>query len=349
MRVLVAAGIIAVVGAVGVLGPDAYYRSSSGRGCSRCHEIGDQYRLWTASSHRSVACDTCHRSSIITNVRRVVTHVLGEVPEEPRMRGADVFDMMERCRGCHQGEFAAWQAGPHGITYAQVFLDRKHNRETRLREDCLRCHGMHFDGGLGQLVTPVDRRGPWKLVDAKMSARPTIPCLACHAIHREGVPLRRAAEGRKAVAARQEKFRPSLALFDRREMRPLSLASLPMPVVKEGERVVRLSNDGRQALCYQCHAPEASFQAGSGDDRTPVGVHEGLSCLACHARHRQTSRASCSTCHPRLSNCGLDVEKMDTSFLNPESLRNIHTMKCVDCHPKGVPRRKTVSRLTEER
>ena len=55
---------------------------------------------------------------------------------------------------------------------------------------------------------------------------------------------------------------------------------------------------------------------GSGDDRTPVGVHEGLSCLACHLKHGQQTRASCANCHPRLSNCGLDVEKMDTTFLS---------------------------------
>ena len=56
--------------------------------------------------------------------------------------------------------------------------------------------------------------------------------------------------------------------------------------------------DRRQALCYQCHAPRASMQVFSGDDRTPVGVHEGLSCLACHASTAQTTRASCASCHP---------------------------------------------------
>ena len=79
----------------------------------------------------------------------------------------------------------------------------------------------------------------------------------------------------------------------------------------------------------------------SGDDRTPVGVHEGISCLGCHQKHSQNTRQSCATCHPRLSNCGLDVAKMDTTFGNPKSAHNIHTVKCIDCHPKGVPRRRT--------
>ena len=103
-----------------------------------------------------------------------------------------------------------------------------------------------------------------------------------------------------------------------------------------------LELDRRQALCYQCHAPLSSAQVGSGDDRTAMGVHEGLSCLACHQKHAQLTRASCSTCHPRLSNCGLDVEKMDTTFANLKSKHDIHWVKCIDCHPKGVPAKKKV-------
>jgi hypothetical protein len=107
-----------------------------------------------------------------------------------------------------------------------------------------------------------------------------------------------------------------------------------------GSRRVRTSPDRRQALCYQCHAPLADRQVGGGDDRTPIGVHEGLSCLACHQKHGQNTRASCADCHPRLSNCGIDVEKMDTTFLSPSSKHNVHFVKCVDCHTKGVPPRR---------
>ena len=82
------------------------------------------------------------------------------------------------------------------------------------------------------------------------------------------------------------------------------------------------------------------MQAGSGDDRSPMGVHEGLSCLACHQKHGEGTRQSCADCHPKLSNCGIDVEKMDTTFLNPKSSRNVHTVKCLDCHPAGVPKRR---------
>ena len=70
-----------------------------------------------------------------------------------------------------------------------------------------------------------------------------------------------------------------------------------------------------------------------------MGVHEGISCEACHQKHGQDTRASCGTCHPKMSNCGRDVEKMDTTFVSKTSRHNIHFVKCADCHPKGVPKK----------
>jgi hypothetical protein len=160
--------------------------------------------------------------------------------------------------------------------------------------------------------------------------------MACHTIHREGAPMTRPA---RRVSAREEILRPSVGLFDRRTRINVAAASLPLPKIHEGARPVRMSPDARQGLCYQCHAPLSTAQAGTADDRTPIGVHEGLSCLACHQKHGQATRQSCPDCHPRLSNCGIDVEKMDTTFRDLKSPHNIHTVKCRDCHPKGTPKR----------
>jgi hypothetical protein len=130
---------------------------------------------------------------------------------------------------------------------------------------------------------------------------------------------------------------PSLALYDRRSFDHVPAAQLPLPAMLDDGRPVATSPDPRQGLCYQCHAPRASGQVFSGDDRTPTGVHEGLACNACHAKHGQQTRASCTACHPRLSNCGLDVETMDTSFRSPESPHDVHRVACTDCHPAGAP------------
>ena len=39
-----------------------------------------------------------------------------------------------------------------------------------------------------------------------------------------------------------------------------------------------------------------------------------------------------------MSNCGLDVEKMDTTYANAASPHNIHWVKCADCHQHGIPK-----------
>lgn len=314
-----------------------YYRSSWGAGCARCHEIAFNYDVWQHSAHQKINCTDCHASSLQTNLRRVVAHVRGDVPTQVHLRGEDVYAMLPQCRKCHQQEFAQWSSGAHSTTYARLFTDREHNRKRLLMDDCLRCHGMHFEGGVDELVEPVSTTGPWRLKNAAYADRPAIPCMSCHSFHRQGNPL---AKPEQRVGARQEIVRPSVGLFDRRTRMNVTAAALPLPAVYEGTRPVRVSPDQRQSLCYQCHAPLSNMQAWSGDDRTPLGVHEGLSCLACHQKHGQATRQSCADCHPRLSNCGIDVEKMDTTFLNPKSAHDVHTVKCADCHPRGVPKKK---------
>jgi len=332
--------------AVFALAPAAsiYYESKGGPGCARCHEIAPIYQTWHTSTHRKIECSACHGDAAtldagfhINNLKRVVGHLRGRVPEQIKIRPVDIPAMLRRCQACHRQEFADWQAGPHGVSYDKVFLNAEHNRKKAPIDDCLRCHGAHFAGSMRDLVSPLDRRGTWQLA-AAMKGQPAIPCMACHQVHRQGSPLERAMTGTAAV--KQEVVRPSVALYDRRSMMHVAVARLPLPEMREGNRVVRMSPDARQALCYQCHAPVAGgFQAGSGDDRTGLGVHEGLSCLACHSKHGQTTRASCAGCHPRLSNCGLDVEKMDTTFFNAKSRHNIHFVKCGDCHAQGVPKK----------
>ncbi len=166
-----------------------------------------------------------------------------------------------------------------------------------------------------------------------------IPCLACHQIHVAGHPFAgsagRKAEGDTAAAER----RGTVSLYSRRERTHFAAADLPAPKIHDHGRPVQVSTDPRQRLCVQCHAPDTFGQAGSSDDRTPVGVHEGLSCAACHEPHSNDARSSCTQCHPRLSNCGLDVATMDTTFRSLKSPHNIHSVRCADCHAAGVPKK----------
>lgn len=345
----IAAAVLGVLVAGGMYGAGRYYASESGAGCASCHEMGEYASAVHSSPHRNMGCMQCHTASLATKLRHIKVHLIGPLPEKIRLRGADVLEMMGSCQRCHRQEFASWHAGPHGATYSRIFADPVHNGNRRLMDDCLRCHGMHFDGAVRDLVRPLDTKGPWRIVDPGLRDQPTMPCLTCHWVHREG-DIERKPATRSSVAG--SALHDSLAFFDRRERTHFTAALLTIPQLYDGARRVRVSPDQRQALCYQCHAPRepeagttaAAFhqgpQVGSGDDRTPKGVHEGLSCISCHTGHNENARASCATCHPELSNCGLDVEKMDTTYASASSSHNIHWVKCADCHQNGVPRKK---------
>lgn len=329
-----------------------YYRYSQGRSCAKCHEIWQPYTDWHTSTHRNVLCSECHGDVLtlnagfhLKNIRQLYKHVRGDVPEQVRLKADDVQQLNARCAKCHRQEYADWAAGPHAATYREIFLDESHNRKEHLADDCLRCHGMHYEGSISDLVTKTDTTGPWNLRDAKLTRKPVIPCVSCHQMHRQGTLLSRPQVKSTTPGLVQEISTSSLALYDRRELDYVALDQLSLPSMRDGDRLVKISPDLRQALCYQCHAPVAGMKVGTGDDRTTIGVHEGLSCFACHQGHGQKTRASCSTCHPRLSNCGLNVETMDTTFRSTKSTHNIHFVKCTDCHTHGIPNNKLKARV----
>lgn len=343
---------IGVLVSGGVWGASLYYTSNFGSGCANCHEMAEFVNGAHGSAHRGVNCRDCHENTLAAKLRHVSAHITGRVPEQIRLRDVDALAMTASCRRCHQQEYASWHAGPHSATYRQIFTSTKQNTQRRLMDDCFRCHGMHFDGALRDLVAPADTQGAgagktWRIIRPGFADQPTMPCVACHGIHRAGSPATRPAE-RISVAA--DAVPESLAFFDRRERMHFAAASLSIPQLYNGAAAVKMSADPRQALCYQCHAPRLPDagspaavhgwgpQAGSGDDRTPMGVHEGLSCLACHNGHGENARASCKTCHGTTSECGLDVETMDTTYASPASRHNIHWVRCVDCHAHGMPK-----------
>lgn len=327
--------------------PILYSGYKSGRLCSSCHEIWEPYNDWHTSAHRDIPCSECHGSVMtlhtgfhLNNMRRVFNHLGGNVSEKPHLRTADVLAMTARCQNCHRADYANWLASRHSAGYKDVFLNEKHNTNVMLMDDCLRCHGTHFEGPVRDLVAPISRKGPWQLKRADLADMPVVPCLECHRLHNEGTP--HAKSNMQSTPGPQQAITIStLAFYDRRTQEHVPVMDLPLPQMLDGERAVKIAPDQRQALCYQCHAPRPDRQVASGDDRTPIGVHEGLSCFACHANGGAPTRASCSNCHPKLSNCGIDVEKMDTSFKDKaNSKHNIHFVKCTDCHTHGVPKKK---------
>lgn len=317
--------------------------------CVTCHEIEVSYMSWTNSVHRNVSCKDCHGGSadswhaLKENGKRVFFHLTAKRHDAIRLSETQILRMVNNCQSCHAREFAHWQSGGHGVSYAGIFLDEKHNHSIQMGEECLRCHAMFNENQIANIVTPLNIIGPWRFVNPALAGQPAIPCQACHSLHAQGAPFQRMKEPVSVTAAGATNApcarRDALAFYVRQEGCSLPVDDLSIPRIVDGERMVKVSSDPRQRLCTQCHAPNAYGQAGSCDDRTPIGVHEGISCAACHKPHSNDTRGSCVACHPRFTSCNQDVMAMDTTYRSRTSKHNIHRLQCADCHTDGVPSR----------
>jgi len=312
------------------------------RTCASCHEIVPSLEIWQQSAHREVTCSDCHGTALSNGFHSMSEKAgmfFGHFRKEQqtgriKLDEHGVLEVMDACVECHQEEFKSWESGGHSATYTDIFLNTKHNRMERPYPDCFRCHGMYYGGTISDLVEPIDTAGPWHLKEARQGPLPVIPCLACHPIHMENSVRGRAGslDDPDAIFYERENREPLMGLYLRSDHIHLRADQLPKPVIYSEGAEVYLSDEPAQRLCIQCHAPNWAHEAGTEDDRTPTGVHEGISCLACHEGHSNNAREACKTCHPALSNCGRDVETMNTTYYDRESPHDIHFVKCTDCH-----------------
>lgn len=317
--------------------------------CANCHEISHSVDLWAESTHRDIACKACHGTALSEGIHSLkekgamLFHHTSKIkPEDVRISEAQRLIVMQRCIGCHQTEYAKWNSGGHAMNYSEVFLNSVHNKAETIYEDCLRCHGMFYDKGtVINIVEPLDTAGPWRLKNVSLAARPAIPCFACHQVHQLGkTGIRQKLETPSSLHYSRVK-KTLTSFYYRRDSMYFPVSLITSPEINYQSSAVKISQDPNQSLCIQCHSPNAFNTAGTGDDRTPRGVHEGISCLACHDSHSNSAIASCKNCHPAISNCKLNVEMMNTTYKDQSSKNNIHFVACTDCHSKGRPAKRT--------
>ena len=310
--------------------------------CASCHEINPSHDTWAKSAHSEISCFKCHGTALENGIHSlkkkanmVFTHVKSTpYRDEVRMTEDQILETMMRCKNCHENEYSNWLASGHSATYSDIFLDEKHNTTEQLNYDCLRCHGMFYEGTTDDLVEPISIEGPWNIKDKSHKNLATIPCLTCHKIHSPGTPaVRPDYANPNHIFYGRGMQNNSIGLYNRHEKMHFDLANLPTPTILNGIDTVQAPTDPVYRLCIQCHAPSVWHQIGSSDDRTPTGVHEGLSCRACHEPHSNYQRNSCDKCHSEKSkNCKLDVRTMNTTYISPESENDIHRVACKDCH-----------------
>jgi len=289
--------------------------------CARCHEISPAHAKWKLSAHAGVRCTECHGtafsggiSSLLDKADMVYIHFTKNIHnDEIRLTEKQMLEVNNRCIACHQSEYAGWLRSGHAVNYKEIFLNNMHNAMEKPYWDCLRCHGMFYDGNINQLMTMDGDYTQWKINDEKQKMRPAISCLSCHQMHTENPRSERYVSMTDSTKNINER-NPMTALYIRADKNYLRSDMLPKCKMFDGDREVTVPSDPNTQLCMQCHAPNFKHQAGSEDDRTVTGVHEGISCIACHQPHSGETRASCAKCHPSLSN-----EQTEGVFTQPHS------------------------------
>lgn len=271
--------------------------------CTQCHVTGAPADIHILGPHQAMDCGDCHTNNLSSkfhgpkaNADALRDEAARRLLDPVTLTEAQVLAMMTQCASCHASQFSEWKTNAHSMTYAAVFLNKGHNQTEQINHDCLRCHGMFFEGTVRDIVTPLETAGPWKLKQPKLAKRPAIPCLACHRVHEH-----QEAFIQTANSSTNSANVGLTGFYDRREQIFFPMSQLPHPKVTQKGAVVKMSEDPRIRVCYQCHAPSAYHVAGSSDDRTPVGAHVGLSCMDCHPPHALKSASTCAKCHSQVT------------------------------------------------
>jgi hypothetical protein len=306
--------------------------------CAGCHEISPSVSEWQYSAHRGIACAECHGTALSKGVHSlkeksnmVISHLNKKKEHEDiRLNEKQILQLSDRCFKCHRSEYAQWLSSGHSANYSRIFLNKEHNQMEKPYWDCFRCHGMFYDKSIYDLLEkPKTADGQWELKNPGKSLELTIPCLACHQMHTENEPYKK----RDSLDLSLKMTRnPAISWYIRSDKRYQRADRLQTIQMFDQCKPIKVSDDPATKLCMQCHSPNFARQTCSEDDRTPTGVHEGISCTACHSPHSNSTRESCKTCHPAISNCGLDVTKMNTTFADLKSPNNIHSVSCRSCH-----------------
>ncbi|MCK9506969.1 MAG: cytochrome c3 family protein [Pigmentiphaga sp.] len=325
-----------------------WYTAPPENTCALCHEAREHVYSFQHSAHRELNCTECHGTAFTHGVNSLVDkagmiwlHFFNNI-EDPQMTEMQRLEIMNNCKRCHESQYARWEAGKHAATYADIFLDSVHNSTEQLNYDCLRCHGMFYHGTIEDLVEPISTTGPWHFKEEGRAQMHAIPCMACHTIHTDGLPVKAEilyADSGDSLQYAHYHRTYGVGIYDRAEKTHFTVDELPKPIIYYDENPISISDELSTRNCIQCHAPNARRESGTSDDRTPRGVHEGLSCIACHDPHSGESKNSCITCHPAISNCNIDVTLMNTTYHDKNSPNNIHFVSCADCHENSASSR----------
>ena len=177
------------------------------------------------SAHQKINCVECHASRMKTNLRRVATHIKGEVPDQVHLGADGISAMLPRLpQVSRAGVRAMVVERPFDDLRARVHRSRAQRQAAADRRlPALSRHAFRRR----HRVAGRAREHGGALAIEETPSMPTAPRSRAWRAIRFTARARRWRSPQQRVAAREEIVRPSVGLFDRRTRVHVAAASLP--------------------------------------------------------------------------------------------------------------------------
>jgi len=277
-NVLLVLGLAVALAVVAGVSRMQRYVDTDPRFCATCHQASPEFALWTAGSHRAIACQKCHHSTPAAGVAMLRAFLMGKSPS-----GEHGNVGVGSCKSCHASHDPQWP---------QIGASRGH----RLHVDehgiaCVKCHGTAVHG-FEPVSASCEGCHPGHAVG--LAGMQKLHCFACHEFLSTipGLrPTRRDCTRCHSAQGMKAPFR------DHGGPMEMSCASCHHPHAPPGKERVDCGSchehtemagqhaaHGRTA-CTECHRPH-------------LWTPEEKDCLRCHARAPGHARGkSCTGCH----------------------------------------------------
>ena len=261
---IAAVAALAVAGAYGVARLRRYVDEDPGL-CAQCHRASPEFAMWNKGTHRGVACQRCHHTTVEEGIAMFRAFLAGVNPA-----GAKPHAKVEvgACAACHLSHDPQWPqiAGSRG--------HKLHVVEKKI--ECVRCHATGVHGFQPALASCAECHGEHAVRPGGMQQ---LHCFACHDFLSSDPGLRptrrdclRCHRAQGVAAARFAEDAPMQFECGR--------CHKPHARTKAGELVA----------CSACHR-----------DVARAGLHARAAhadCSACHTAHLwRTPDKDCSRCH----------------------------------------------------
>jgi uncharacterized repeat protein (TIGR01451 family) len=336
--------------------------------CVSCHSSGATGVPQSPADHAgrtNATCTSCHQvATSASSATAVPTLAATSVAPATTSSAAtpsgglslDAWSS-KQCQACHPREWAEWSRSGHAMTLSAQLLNSDHNSSEQLDQTCVKCHSPELGTTpIGNIVQPLNTTGPWQLAGPYANAgdTPSIPCLECHQPHTvqapgllPGMDFADESTFYRNVPAPQVSNLYIYDAFAQKYVDPQSIA----PVLDLNGQAIPINDTRANRVCYTCHAtdraesnlfepntaPSGDNTVGTGDDRTLMGVHQGLQCVDCHmpgGSHTFDPMSSCSQCHgPGATMASLAyVTTAHTSYTDPALSMLTGNMSSLNIH-----------------